>query len=107
VVAIVGNAAEHWVAVLVARKDKMNLAVNIAIGSSAQVALFVAPVLVLASIVLGPHPMALVLNGFELGAVILAALIANQVTQEGESTWYEGFQLLAVYAIVAIAFAIA
>ena len=58
VVAIVGNAAEHWVAVLVARKDKMDLAVNIAIGSSAQIALFVAPVLVLASFVLGPHPMA-------------------------------------------------
>ena len=66
VVAIVGNAAEHWVAVLVARKDKMDLAVNIAIGSSAQVALFVAPVLVLASFFLGPHPLALVFNGFEL-----------------------------------------
>jgi Ca2+:H+ antiporter len=104
VVAIVGNAAEHWVAVLVARKDKMNLAVNIAIGSSAQVALFVAPVLVLLSFVLGPHPMALVFNGFELGAVVLAALIANQVTQEGESTWYEGLQLLAVYAVLGIAF---
>ena len=68
VVAIVGNAAEHWVAVLVAHKDKMDLAVNIAIGSSAQIALFVAPVLVLASFVLGPQPMALVFNGFELGA---------------------------------------
>ena len=67
VVAIVGNAAEHWVAVLVARKDKMDLAVNIAIGSSAQMALFVAPVLVLASFVLGPAPMPLVFNGFELG----------------------------------------
>ncbi|HEU4977546.1 MAG TPA: calcium/proton exchanger [Solirubrobacteraceae bacterium] len=107
VVAIVGNAAEHWVAVLVARKDKMNLAVNIAIGSSAQVALFVAPVLVLASIFIGPHPMALVLNGFELGAIVLAVLIANQVTQEGESTWYEGLQLLAVYLVIAITFAVA
>ena len=66
VVAIVGNAAEHWVAVLVAYKNKMSLAVNIAIGSSAQVALFVTPVLVLVSFVLGPHPMALVFNGFEL-----------------------------------------
>jgi Ca2+:H+ antiporter len=107
VVAIVGNAAEHWVAVLVARKDKMDLAVNIAIGSSAQVAIFVAPVLVLASVVIGPHPMALVINGFELGALVLAVLIANQVTSEGESTWYEGFQLLAVYVIVAVAFAVA
>ena len=104
VVAIVGNAAEHWVAVLVARKNQMDLAVNIAIGSSAQVALFVAPVLVITSFFLGPHPMALVLNGFELGAIFLAALIANQVTSEGESTWFEGLQLLAVYAVLAIAF---
>ncbi len=104
VVAIVGNAAEHWVAVLVARKDKMDLAVNIAIGSSAQVALFVAPVLVLASIFLGPFPLALVFNGFELGAIMLAILIANYVTQDGESTWFEGLQLLAVYAVFGIAF---
>jgi len=104
VVAIVGNAAEHWVAVLVAFKGKMNLAVNIAIGSSAQVALFVAPVLVFASFLIGPGPMPLVLNGFELGAVLIAVIIANQVTHEGESTWFEGIQLLAVYAILAIAF---
>jgi Ca2+:H+ antiporter len=107
VVAIVGNAAEHWVAVLVARKNKMNLAVNIAIGSSAQVALFVAPVLVLASFVLGPVPMPLVFNGFELGAVLIAVLIANVVTHEGESTWFEGVQLLAVYVILVLAFAFA
>ena len=104
IVAIVGNAAEHWVAVLVAHKDKMDLAVNIAVGSSAQVALFVAPVLVLASYVLGPHPMALVFNGFELGGVLLAIVIANQVTTEGESTWFEGVQLLAVYAVLGAAF---
>jgi Ca2+:H+ antiporter len=104
VVAIVGNAAEHWVAVLVAYKNKMNLAVNIAIGSSAQVALFVAPVLVLASFVIGPEPMALVFNGFELGAILIAIMIANYVTHEGESTWFEGIQLLAVYAILGLAF---
>jgi Ca2+:H+ antiporter len=104
VVAIVGNAAEHWVAVLVAYKNKMNLAVNIAIGSSAQVALFVAPVLVLASFVIGPEPMALVFNGFELGAILIAILIANYVTHEGESTWFEGIQLLAVYVILGLAF---
>src|SRR5260221_4125005 len=104
VVAIVGNAAEHWVAVLVARKDKMDLAVNIAIGSSAQVALFVAPVLVLPPIFLRPHPLALVFNGFELGALLLAVLIANYVTQDGESTWFEGVQLLAVYLVLGIAF---
>ena len=107
VVAIVGNAAEHWVAVLVARKDKMDLAVNIAIGSSAQIALFVAPVLVLTSFVLGPSPMPFVLNGFELAAILFAVTIANQVTQEGESTWHEGILLLAVYAVFVIAFAFA
>jgi Ca2+:H+ antiporter len=104
VVAIVGNAAEHWVAVLVAYKNKMDLAVNIAIGSSAQIALFVAPVLVLTSYVLGPHPMALVLNGFELASVLLAVLIANHVTNEGESTWFEGLQLLMVYLLLGGAF---
>jgi Ca2+:H+ antiporter len=107
VVAIVGNAAEHWVAVLVARKDKMDLAVNIAIGSSAQIALFVAPLLVLVSFVLGPGPMPLVYNGFELGGIFLAVLIANHVTNEGESNWFEGVQLLAVYAVLALAFAFA
>lgn len=104
IVAIVGNAAEHWVAVLVARKDKMDLAVNIAIGSSAQIALFAAPLLVLCSFFIGPHPMALVFNGFELGAVVLAILVANHVTNEGESTWFEGVQLLAVYLVVGLAF---
>jgi Ca2+:H+ antiporter len=104
VVAIVGNAAEHWVAVLVAVKDKMDLSVNIAIGSSAQIALFVAPVLVLLSFVLGPGPMPLVFNGFEIAAVILGVLVAYQVTNEGESNWFEGVQLLALYAIIGLTF---
>jgi Ca2+:H+ antiporter len=107
VVAIVGNAAEHWVAVLVAMKNKMDLAVNIAIGSSAQIALFAAPVLVIASFVIGPGPLALVFNGFELGALLLAILVANYITQDGESTWFEGLQLLALYAIVGTAFFVA
>jgi Ca2+:H+ antiporter len=107
VVAIVGNAAEHWVAILVAFKNKMDLAVNIAVGSSAQIALFVAPILVLVSFVLGPSPMPLVFNGFELGAILIAVLIANYVTSEGESTWFEGVQLLAVYVILALAFGFA
>ncbi len=104
VVAIVGNAAEHWVAVLVAYKNKMDLAVNIAIGSGAQIALFVAPVLVIASFFIGPGPLALVFNGFELGALVFAILIAQVVTQDGESNWFEGVQLLALYVILGIAF---
>jgi Ca2+:H+ antiporter len=104
VVAIVGNAAEHWVAVLVAAKDKMDLAVNIAIGSSAQIALFVAPILVLASFVVGDAPMALVFNGYELGALLFAVLIANLVTQDGESNWFEGVQLLSLYAVLGLVF---
>jgi Ca2+:H+ antiporter len=104
VVAIVGNAAEHWVAIYFAVRDKMDLSVNIAIGSSAQIALFVAPVLVLLSLFVGDFPMALVFNGFELGAVVLAVLIAQQVVAEGESTWFEGFQLLAVYAVLGLTF---
>ena len=83
VVAIIGNAAEHWVAVLVAYKQKMDLAVNIAIGSSAQIALFVAPVLVFASFLIGPEPMPLVFNGFELGAVILAVAGRQPGDQRG------------------------
>ena len=104
IVAIVGNAAEHWVAVLVAAKNKMDLAVNIAIGSSAQIALFVAPVLVLASFVVGDNPMALVFNGYELAALVLAVMIANFVTQDGESNWFEGLQLLAFYAVLGLVF---
>jgi Ca2+:H+ antiporter len=104
IVAIVGNVAEHWVAVYVARKDQMDLAVNIAIGSSAQIALFVAPVLVLLSFFFGDHPMALVFNGFELAALVMAVLIANRVTIEGRSNWFEGVQLLSVYVVIAIAF---
>ena len=107
VVAIVGNAAEHWVAVLVAAKDKMDLAVNIAIGSSAQIALFVAPVLVLLSFAVGPGPMPLVFNGYELGALLFAVLIANFLTQEGESNWFEGVQLLSLYAVLGLVFYLA
>jgi Ca2+:H+ antiporter len=104
VVAIVGNAAEHWVAVLVAKKNKMDLAVNIAIGSSAQIALFVAPVLVLASFFMDPFPLALVFNGFELGAILLTILVAQHVTADGESNWFEGVQLLALYFVLGLAF---
>jgi len=106
VVAIVGNAAEHWVAIYFAAKDKMDLAVNISIGSSAQIALFVAPLLVLISFIpgIGDHPMALVFNGYELIAVLLAILVSNFVVNEGESTWFEGLQLLALYALMGVVF---
>jgi Ca2+:H+ antiporter len=104
VVAIVGNAAEHWVAILFAIRNKMHLSVNIAIGSSAQIALFVAPVLVLLSFFVGDFPMALVFNGFELVSVLLAVMIAMHVASDGESNWFEGVQLLQVYAVLAIVF---
>jgi Ca2+:H+ antiporter len=104
VVAIAGNAAEHWVAVYFAARDKLDLSVAIAIGSSAQIALFVFPVLVLASFVIGPFPMALELNGLELGSIVLAVIIATHVTHEGYSTWFEGLQLLAVYFVLGIVF---
>jgi Ca2+:H+ antiporter len=104
VVAVVGNAAEHYVAVLAAVKDKMDLAVNIAVGSSAQIGLFVAPVLVLLSFLLGPSPMALVFNGYELAALLSAALIVPVLVSDGESTWFEGFQLVALYTVLGIVF---
>jgi Ca2+:H+ antiporter len=104
VFAIVGNAAEHWVAIYFASRDKMDLAVNIAIGSSAQIALFAAPVLVLISLFVGEFPMALVFNGFELGAIFLAILIGTHVANDGESTWFEGLQLLSVYAVLGLTF---
>jgi Ca2+:H+ antiporter len=104
VVAIVGNAAEHYVAIAVAAKDKMDLAVNIAIGSSAQVGLFVAPVLVILSFAFGPAPMALVFNGYELAGLLLAVLISSTLIADGESTWFEGVQLLGVYVLLGVVF---
>jgi Ca2+:H+ antiporter len=104
IVAIVGNAAEHWVAVYVAAKDKMDLAVNIAVGSAAQVALFVGPLLVVLSFFVGPQPLPLVFNGFELGGILLAVIIASHITGQGESTWFEGLMLLALYTVLAAAF---
>jgi Ca2+:H+ antiporter len=104
IVAIVGNAAEHWVAVYVAAKDKMDLAINIAVGSAAQVALFVGPLLVVVSFFVGPQPLPLVFNGFELGGILLAVIIASHITGQGESTWFEGLMLLALYTVLAAAF---
>jgi len=103
VVAVVGNAAEHSAAVVAARKNKMDLSITIAVGSSVQIALLVAPVLVFASFLFG-HPMSLVFNGFEIASVILSVLIIALVALDGETNWFEGVQLLAVYLILAIAF---
>ena len=104
VVAVVGNAAEHSTAILVAMKDRMDLALGIAIGSSVQIALFVAPVLVLGSHLLGPRPMDLVFTPPEVLAVVLAVTVTVQISGDGESNWLEGVQLLAVYAILALMF---
>jgi Ca2+:H+ antiporter len=102
-VAIIGNAAEHSTAVLMAMKNQMDLAVHIAIGSSIQVALFVAPVLVFSSYILG-RPMDLVFSTFEVVAVTVAAGVASLVAMDGESNWMEGVLLLGVYAILGLAF---
>ena len=102
-VPIIGNAAEHLTAVTVAMKNKMDLSLGIALGSSTQIALFVAPLLVLLSLQFS-RPMNLLFNPFELVAIGLAVFIANLIAGDGESTWYEGVQLLLAYAIVAIAF---
>jgi len=104
VVAMVGNSAEQSTAVLMARKDRMDLALSIAIGSSIQIALLVAPLLVLASYLVAPAPMNLVLTPAEVLAVTFSVVIAGQICGDGESNWFEGAQLLAVYAIVVLLF---
>ncbi len=103
VVAIVGNAAEHSTAILMARKNKMDLAVGIALGSAMQIALFVGPILVLASY-FRPHPMDLLFTPLEVAAVILAVVLAWMVAEDGESNWLEGVMLLMIYAILGVAF---
>jgi Ca2+:H+ antiporter len=102
-VPIVGNAAEHATAVTVAMKDKMDLSVSVAVGSSMQIALFVAPVLVIAGRVLG-QPMDLNFNPFELVAVTVSVLIANSISSDGKSNWLEGTLLLAAYTVLGFAF---
>lgn len=104
VVAVVGNAAEHSTAILVARQNRMDLSLGIAVGSSLQIALFVAPVLVILSHFVGPTLMDLVFTPAEVLAVVIAIAISTQVSSDGESNWLEGLQLLAVYMIMAIVF---
>jgi Ca2+:H+ antiporter len=103
VVALVGNAAENSTAVLMARRNRMDVSMSIATGASTQIALFVAPVLVFLSVAIG-HPMTLVFNGFEIAAIVLSVVIVDMISSDGETNWFEGAQLLAVYAIVAVAF---
>ncbi|MGB9609353.1 MAG: calcium/proton exchanger [Bryobacteraceae bacterium] len=104
VVAVIGNAAEHSSAILMAWKNRMDLSLSIAVGSSIQVALFVAPVLVLLSYWIGPAPMNLVFTAAEVLAVVVTAVTAAQIASDGESNWLEGAMLLAVYLILAMAF---
>jgi Ca2+:H+ antiporter len=102
-VPIIGNAAEHATAVTVAMKNKMDLSMSVAVGSSMQIALFVAPVLVIAGWIIG-QPMDLDFNPFELVAVAVSVLIANSISSDGKSNWLEGTLLLAAYTVLGFAF---
>lgn len=104
VVAIVGNAAEHATAISAALKNRMDLSLSIAIGSSIQIALFVAPVLMLVSLVLGPKPLDLAFPAGLVLSVLLSVLITGQVAGDGRSDWLKGTQLLAVYLVLALTF---
>jgi Ca2+:H+ antiporter len=103
IVGIVGNAAEHSSAILLARKGKIELSIGIAAGSGTQIALFVVPVLVFAGIAIG-QPFTLVFTMLELATIFLAAIILNLIVHDGKSNWFEGVMLIAVYIIIAIAF---
>lgn len=102
-VPIIGNVAEHLVSVQAAHQNKMDLSISIALGSSLQIALFVTPVLVFVSLILG-NPLTLEFNELELIALMAASLIAALVSLDGESNWLEGSMLLAVYGILGLAF---
>jgi len=104
VVAVVGGAAESLSAVGAARKGKLDLTMGIVFGSCIQIALFVAPALVLLSYVMAPQPLDLTFGRAELGALFLAVLIGLQVSGDGRSNWFKGAQLLAVYAMIAMMF---
>ena len=103
-VAIVGGAAESGSAIAMARKNKMDLAIGIPVGSCIQIALFVAPVLVLASYFIAPHPLSLSFGRAEIGSLFMAVLIGALVCGDGQSNWYKGVQLITVYAMIALMF---
>jgi Ca2+:H+ antiporter len=100
---IIGNVAEHLVAVQMAARNQMDLSVEIAVSSSLQIALLVAPLLVFISLAVG-NPLTLVFNQFELVALLTGVVVSALVSADGESTWLEGAALLAVYAILGLAF---
>ncbi|PZS00571.1 MAG: calcium/proton exchanger [Candidatus Chloroheliales bacterium] len=104
-IALIGNAAENMTAVTVAMKNKMNLSMSIAMGSSTQIALFVAPVLVFIGFFMGgSSELTLLFQPFEIAAIVMAVVIVDRIARDGESNWFEGVQLLAVYTIFAVAF---
>jgi Ca2+:H+ antiporter len=103
IVAMVGNAAEHSTAVVMALKNKLDISINIAIGSSTQIALLMVPLLVLLSVFFPSHPMDLVFSNGEMLLMVLSILILTQIITTGVSTWYKGVQLLGTYSIIAIA----
>jgi Ca2+:H+ antiporter len=102
--AIVGGAAESGSAIAMARKNKVDLTVGIAMGSSIQIALFVAPALVLASYFIAPQPLELAFSRAEIGTLFLTVLIGAMVAGDGRSNWFKGVQLITVYAMIAILF---
>lgn len=102
VVAVVGNAAEHSTAVLFAMRNRMEVAIGIAIGSSTQIALFVTPLLVLLSLVIAPAPLTLAFTAVEIFLVLAATLVAAILIVDGKSTWFTGVQLIAMYMIMAV-----
>ena len=103
-VAIVGGAAESGSAIAMGRKNKMDLSVGIALGSSIQIALFVAPLLVLASYFIAPQPLELAFSRAEIGSLFMAVLIGVMVCGDGQANWYKGVQLITVYSIIALMF---
>jgi len=103
IVGIVGNAAEHSSAIILAKKGKIDLSIGIAAGSGTQIALFVVPILVMVGVILG-QPFTLEFTLYELATLFLAAIILNLIAHDGRSNWFEGIMLIAVYLIIAIGF---
>ena len=103
IIGIIGNAAEHTSAIILARKGKIDLSIGIAAGSGTQIALFVVPILVIAGIIMG-KPVTLVFTIFEVASIFLAAIILNLIARDGKSNWFEGLMLTVVYIIIAIGF---